>query len=69
MPTNSTTIYEGYPGDNVRLRIGQGSHEESHSFNAYGMRWNDLFTDPDSRIVNQQIVKPRADLIPFLTRH
>ncbi|KAJ3052412.1 hypothetical protein HK097_006308 [Rhizophlyctis rosea] len=52
----STTIYEGYPGDNVRIRIAQGSHEESHSFNAYGFRWHDLFTDPQSRIVNQQIL-------------
>ncbi|KAJ3036877.1 hypothetical protein HDV00_002220 [Rhizophlyctis rosea] len=52
----STTIYPGYPGDQIRLRIAQGSHEESHSFNAYGFRWNDLFTDPNSRLVNQQIL-------------
>ncbi|KAI8817794.1 uncharacterized protein EV422DRAFT_603527 [Fimicolochytrium jonesii] len=51
-----TTIYQSYPNDTIRLRIGQGSHEESHSFNAYGFRWHDLWTDPDSRLVDQQIL-------------
>ncbi|KND00430.1 uncharacterized protein SPPG_09220 [Spizellomyces punctatus DAOM BR117] len=52
----STTVYQSYPNDTIRLRIGQGSHEESHSFNAYGLRWHDLFTDPNSRLVQQQIL-------------
>ncbi|KAI8912040.1 hypothetical protein DFJ77DRAFT_512077 [Powellomyces hirtus] len=51
-----TTVYHTYPNDTIRLRIGQGSHEESHSFNAYGFRWHDLFTDPKSRLVDQQIL-------------
>ncbi|KAJ3296804.1 hypothetical protein HK104_001167 [Borealophlyctis nickersoniae] len=52
----SSTLYVGYPGDALRLRIAQGAHEESHSFSAYGLRWHDLWTDPKTNTVSQQIL-------------
>jgi FtsP/CotA-like multicopper oxidase with cupredoxin domain len=50
----ATDVFETYPADPIRLRIVQGSHEESHSFQLHGMRWRRFRGDPGSPISNQQ---------------
>ena len=34
-----TPILKSYEGDSIRIRLLQGSHEESHSFNVHGLEW------------------------------
>ncbi|MDR0787741.1 MAG: hypothetical protein LBG44_07745, partial [Gemmatimonadota bacterium] len=34
-----TPIIQSYPGERLRIRLIQGSHEEQHSFTAHGLRW------------------------------
>jgi hypothetical protein len=49
-----TTRFLTYEGDPLWLRIIQGSHEEQHSFQLHGMRWQRLRGNVDSAIRNQQ---------------
>lgn len=49
-----TPIWEVYPGDDIRIRIIDGSHEEQHSFMINGFRWNQYWTDKESPWRNQQ---------------
>lgn len=49
-----TPILEAYNGDPVRVRLLQGSHEESHSFNLHRQRWHRERPDLDSSIDQQQ---------------
>ncbi|RDV16874.1 hypothetical protein DXT99_01815 [Pontibacter diazotrophicus] len=51
-----TPIFHANPGDPIRIRLLQGSHEEQHSFQIHGMRWRRFLDDPDSPLVNQQTV-------------
>ncbi|ARU62038.1 copper oxidase [Tumebacillus avium] len=49
-----TPLLETYNGDPVRIRLLQGAHEESHSFNLHRQRWHRERRDLDSEIVQQQ---------------
>ncbi|MBD0349585.1 MAG: multicopper oxidase domain-containing protein [Flavisolibacter sp.] len=49
-----TTRFVAYEGDPIWLRIIQGSHEEQHSFQIHGMRWQRFRGNMDSAIRNQQ---------------
>lgn len=49
-----TPILETYNGDPVRLRLFQGSQEESHSFNLHRQRWHQERTNLDSKLKQQQ---------------
>lgn len=50
----STDIFQTYPGEPIRLRLVQGSHEEQHSFQIHGMRWRRFRNEPASPWRNQQ---------------
>ncbi len=49
-----TPLLETYNGDPVRIRLIQGAHEESHSFNLHRQRWHRERGDLDSELVQQQ---------------
>ncbi|CAM4462082.1 multicopper oxidase domain-containing protein [Paenibacillus tarimensis] len=49
-----TPLLETYNGDPVRLRLLDGAHEESHSFNLHRQRWKRERPDVDSDLVQQQ---------------
>lgn len=49
-----TPLLETYNGDPVRVRLIQGAHEESHSFNLHRQRWHRERPDLDSEIDQQQ---------------
>lgn len=49
-----TPIIRTYPGERLRLRLIQGSHEEQHGFCIHGMRWHRDWGNPSSTLVNQQ---------------
>ncbi|RHW37626.1 copper oxidase [Lysinibacillus yapensis] len=49
-----TPMLETYNGDPVRVRLIQGSHEESHSFNLHRQRWNRERGDLDSELDQQK---------------
>jgi hypothetical protein len=49
-----TPVFRTYPGERLRLRLIQGSHEEQHSFTAHGLRWRRDWGNPRSPLVNQQ---------------
>jgi manganese oxidase len=49
-----TPILETYNYDPVRLRLFDGAHEESHSFNLHRQRWTRERRDLDSEITQQQ---------------
>jgi len=49
-----TPMLETYNGDPVRIRLLQGAHEESHSFNLHRQRWHRERPDLDSEIDQQQ---------------
>ena len=49
-----TPLLETYNGDSVRVRLIQGAHEESHSFNLHRQRWHRERPDLDSEIDQQQ---------------
>ncbi|KAI8817793.1 uncharacterized protein EV422DRAFT_539939 [Fimicolochytrium jonesii] len=51
-----THLYEAYPGDKIILRIVQGSHEEDHSFQIYGMKWREFLDNPTSKWTNQKSI-------------
>ncbi|MGY1695652.1 multicopper oxidase domain-containing protein [Geodermatophilus sp. SYSU D00814] len=49
-----TTIFTSYPDEPVWIRLLQGSHEESHSFQVHALRWLRFREQVDSLIRNQQ---------------
>lgn len=49
-----TPVLETYNGDPVRIRLLDGAHEDSHSFNLHRMRWRRERRDLDSEVVQQQ---------------
>ncbi|MBM7693052.1 FtsP/CotA-like multicopper oxidase with cupredoxin domain [Peribacillus deserti] len=49
-----TPILRAYEGDPIRIRLLDGAHEESHSFNLHGLRWKQERRDLDSRYVSHQ---------------
>lgn len=49
-----TPLLETYNGDPVRVRLLQGSHEESHSFNLHRQRWHRERGDLDSELDQQR---------------
>ncbi|WP_281883474.1 multicopper oxidase domain-containing protein [Paenibacillus sp. YYML68] len=49
-----TPLFHTYNGDPVRVRLFQGAHEESHSFNLHRQRWRQERRDLDSQLVQQQ---------------
>jgi manganese oxidase len=49
-----TPIIRTYPGERLRIRLIQGSHEEQHSFTAHGLRWRQDWGNANSTLVNQQ---------------
>jgi len=51
-----TPIFQTYPGDPIRLRLVQGSHEEQHSFMVHGMRWRNWRNDAQSPVRNRQTI-------------
>ncbi|GLY99071.1 hypothetical protein [Actinoplanes sp. NBRC 103695] len=51
-----TEIIRTYPGDRLRIRLIQGSHEEQHSFVTHGLRWPREWQNPRSVRVNQQTI-------------
>ncbi|WP_104103245.1 multicopper oxidase domain-containing protein [Arthrobacter sp. 08Y14] len=51
-----TEIINSYPGERLRLRLIQGSHEEQHSFTLHGLRWRKEWHNSASPLVNQQTV-------------
>ena len=50
----ATPIFLTWPGERIRLRLVQGSHEEQHSFQIHGLRWRRFWKDPISPLYNQQ---------------
>lgn len=51
-----TPVIRTYPGERLRIRLVQGSHEEQHSFVTHGLRWRSDWHNPSSRLVNQQTI-------------
>lgn len=51
-----TPVIATYPGDRLRIRLIQGSHEEQHSFAAHGLRWRREWRNPAAPLVNQQTI-------------
>ncbi|WP_305784528.1 multicopper oxidase domain-containing protein [Symbioplanes lichenis] len=51
-----TELIRTYAGEPMRIRLIQGSHEESHSFATNGLRWRREWHDPRSTLVNQQTI-------------
>ncbi|WP_169747443.1 multicopper oxidase domain-containing protein [Belnapia moabensis] len=49
-----TVRFNTFAGDPIWFRLVQGSHEEQHSFQIHGMRWQRFRVNPDSAIRNQQ---------------
>lgn len=52
----STPMFRTLAGDPIRIRLMQGSHEEQHSFQIHGMRWNRFWKDENSPLRNQQTI-------------
>ncbi|ORX94175.1 hypothetical protein K493DRAFT_374135 [Basidiobolus meristosporus CBS 931.73] len=52
----STTLFEAYPKDRIVVRLVQGAHEESHSFQIHGMRWSRFFSNSEVLVSNQQTI-------------
>ena len=51
-----TPVLYTYPGERLRIRLFQGSHEEQHSFMLNGMRWRKDWYNRTSPLVNQQTI-------------
>ncbi|MCM3636634.1 multicopper oxidase domain-containing protein [Sporosarcina luteola] len=49
-----TPILRAYEGDSIRIRLLQGSQEESHSFNVHGLRWHKERGSLNSSLKEQQ---------------
>ncbi|WP_102027559.1 multicopper oxidase domain-containing protein [Salirhabdus sp. Marseille-P4669] len=48
-----TPILHAYEEDTLRIRLLQGAHEESHSFNLHGLKWKEQRPDIESRFISQ----------------
>lgn len=51
-----TPILKAYEGDPIRIRLLQGAHEESHTFNLHGLKW------PMERSSNDTILKAQQHI-------
>lgn len=51
-----TPVIETYPGERLRIRLVQGSHEEGHNFQLHGMRWRRDWGNPHSPLTNNQTI-------------
>ena len=51
-----TPVLQTYNGDNVRIRMIQGSQEEQHTMMIHGVKWKREPDDPDSPYVDAQPV-------------
>ncbi|MGL5860340.1 MAG: hypothetical protein ACRCY9_03675, partial [Phycicoccus sp.] len=51
-----TPVVQAYPGERVRIRLVQGSHEEQHTFSMHGLRWRRDWGNPHAPLVGQQTV-------------
>lgn len=51
-----TPVIEAYPGERLRIRLVQGSHEEQHTFSTHGLRWRRDWGNPAAPLVNQQSI-------------
>ena len=51
-----TPVIRTYPGERLRIRLIQGSHEEQHSFVAHGLRWRREWHNRSSVLANQQTI-------------
>ncbi|WP_433782589.1 multicopper oxidase domain-containing protein [Actinomycetospora sp. CA-101289] len=49
-----TPVFRTHPGERLRIRLIQGSHEEQHSFLVHGMRWRRDWLERSSTLVDQQ---------------
>jgi manganese oxidase len=49
-----TPILLCYEGDPIRVRLLQGAHEESHSFNIHGLRWKAEQPDTETKFESQR---------------
>ncbi|MBM6618198.1 multicopper oxidase domain-containing protein [Bacillus suaedaesalsae] len=49
-----TPILNCYEGDSIRIRLLQGAHEESHSFNVHGLRWKKERPDIETEFQAQE---------------
>lgn len=49
-----TPVFEGYVGDPVRVRLIDGSHEESHAINFNRYKWRKEYKNVNSKSVQQQ---------------
>lgn len=49
-----TPLIQTYPGERLRIRLVQGSHEEQHGFALHGMRWRRDWGNATSPLANQQ---------------
>ncbi len=47
-----TPVLQTYAGDNVRIRLIQGSHEEQHQMLIHGQKWREEPDDPQSPMVD-----------------
>ena len=47
----STPVLQTYDGDNVRMRVIQGSQEEQHVVQVHGVKWKREPDDPDSHYI------------------
>ena len=52
----ATPVLQTYDGDNVRVRLIQGSQEEQHVLNVHGVRWKREPDDPQSHVVDSLTV-------------
>lgn len=48
----STPVLQTYNGDDVRIRVIQGAHEEQHYLKIHGVRWRKESDDPQSHFVD-----------------
>lgn len=48
-----TGVIRTHPGDRLRIRLIQGSHEEQHSFVTHGLNWRRDWQNPHSPLVGQ----------------
>ncbi len=63
----ATTLFQAYEQDPIWLRIVQGSHEESHSFQVHALRWQRFRDNAESDVRNQQTTGI-AEAFTFINR-
>ncbi|MGD6843793.1 multicopper oxidase domain-containing protein [Bacillus infantis] len=51
-----TAVFKAYKGDSIRIRLLQGAHEESHSFNLHGLKWLSERRTLDSTMEDQKTI-------------